>query len=329
MLRPYGFMIDTMDLCDPQHTRRTSEDLFYSRHDANDLRLGDLARYAPADYAAAEIVVLGCPQDEGVRRNGGRPGAQAAPREIRRCLYRLAIGNLPADLRLFDLGDTVIQPTLEETHALQQKLVAQIIRDGKRLIVLGGGNDISYPDCSGLAQVAGEVMALNIDAHFDVRADQPRNSGTPYRQLIEEGFVRPEHFYEIGYQPFSNSPVYERYLRDKGAHLLSRSELRKSGVTESVRRILAGEPGHDTSLFWGFDMDVVCAADAPGVSAPNPTGLSGEELCCIAALAGEDSRTKLVEFSEMNPTFDIDLRTSRLAAVAIWHYLSALLINHR
>ena len=227
-----------------------------------------------------------------MRRNGGRPGAQAAPHEIRRCLYRLANNGLPAGLRLFDLGDTVIQPSLEETHALQQALVTQIIRDGKCVIVLGGGNDVSYPDCSGLALAQGEVVACNVDAHFDVRADQPRNSGTPYRQLIEEGFVKPNLFFEIGYQTFSNSPVYEGYLQTKGAHLLSREMLRKAGAAEAVRRALQNLPESRFGLFWGFDMDVVRAADAPGVSAPNPTGLSGDELCEIAAFAGAHPHTR-------------------------------------
>ena len=317
-------MINGMDLFDPQHTHRPAEDLFYSRHDANDPRLGDLTQRNPTDYADANVILLGCPQDEGVRRNGGRPGAHAAPHEIRRCLYRLGLHGLPAGLRLFDLGDIVIQPTLEETHALQQTLVTQIIRDGKYLIVLGGGNDISYPDCSGLALAQGEVIACNIDAHFDVRADQPRNSGTPYRQLIEEGFIQPDQFYEIGYQPFSNSPMYEGYLQGKGAHLLSREILRKVGAAESVHRVLGGLPEGRFGLFWGFDMDVVRAADAPGVSAPNPTGLSGDELCEIAALAGAHPHTRLVEISEVNPGFDVDLRTCRLAGVTIWHYLSAI-----
>ncbi len=308
---------------DPRSIDRTDVTLFYKRHDSNDVRLGELVRHEPADYATAQVVILGCPQDEGVRRNDGRTGTREAPREIRRCLYRLATMGLPHELHLFDLGDTAIQPTLEETHTLQQRIVRQVVEDGKRLVVLGGGNDISYPDCSGLAQAAGKVLALNIDAHFDVRADQPRNNGTPYRQLLEEGFLKPDLFHEIGYQPFSNSPVYERYLREKGTHLHSLHDVRQTGVAEMVQGILRGLSREDVCLFWGFDLDVVCAADAPGVSAPNPTGLRGDELCQLAELAGADARTRLVEFSEINPTYDVDLRTSRLAAAAIWHVLAA------
>jgi formiminoglutamase len=320
----------TIDIFDPQHTRRPNAALFYRRSDRNDVRLGEVVRSDEAAYADSDVVILGCPQDEGVRRNGGRVGAARAPDEIRRCLYRL-VRFESEDLRLFDLGDTIIQSTLEETHILHQRLVRQIIADGKRLIVLGGGNDISYPDCSALAQVAGgDVLAFNIDAHFDVRADAIRNSGTPYRQLLEEGFIEPHRFFEIGYQPFANSAIFEKYLREKGANIISLRELRSRGIGQTFTDILNPSAGSGqvsqfsilNSLFWGFDLDVVRAADAPGVSAPNPIGMAGDELCQIAAIAGRDSRTRIVEFTEVNPNYDVDGRTARLTAIAIWHVLA-------
>jgi formiminoglutamase len=57
------------------------------------------------------------------------------------------------------------------------------------------------------------------------------------------------------------------------------------------------------------------------VSAPNPIGLSAAEFCDIATLAGRDPRTTLFEISEVNPAYDTDQRTARLAAVAIHHFL--------
>lgn len=308
-----------MDIFDTRYTRRPDESLFYRRDDPHDVRLGEVVRLDEAGYADAPVVVLGCPQDEGVRRNSGRVGAALAPAEIRRCLYRLAVTNL-SDLPVFDLGDTTIQTTLEETHALQQAIVEQVIRDGKRLISLGGGNDISYPDCAALAQVVPNPLAFNIDAHFDVRADAVRNSGTPYRQLIEEGHIRPERFFEFSYQPFANSATYVRYLRERGAHGYSLDDLREKGLVDVFRSALRTDAD---AVFWGFDLDAVRAADAPGVSAPSPIGLTGDELCQLAGLAGTDSRTRIVEFTEVNPKYDVDERTCRLTAVAIWHFLFA------
>lgn len=304
-------------------TTRPDRALLFSRGDGNDPRLGEMVRTAPADFAAAQVVILGCPQDEGVRRNGGRVGAAQAPTEIRRYLYRLTVTHLE-QLRLFDLGDTLIQPTLEATHELHQQVGQAVLGAGKTLIVLGGGNDISYPDCAALAQVADrDVLAFNLDAHYDVRADQPRHSGTPYRQLLSEGWLQPQHFYEMGHQPFANSPVYTQYLIEQGVHRFPLRQLHETGLLTVFANLL--QQTSNQAIFWGIDLDVVCAAEAPGVSAPNPLGISGAELCQLTELAGADPRTRLIEFSEVNPNYDVDGRTARLTAVAIYYFLSGLL----
>lgn len=301
-------------------TERPDKGLFYRRGDANDPRLGEIVLSEPGEYARADVVLLGCPQDEGVRRNGGRVGSALAPDAIRPFLYRLTVNQIQG-LRLFDLGNTRIQPALEEIHDRQREIVREIIADGKLLIVLGGGNDISYPDCCGLADAVGAVLAFNVDAHFDVRADAVRNSGTPYRQLLEDDALEPGHFYEMGGQPFANSPAYASYLFEKGVHVTALKDLRARGIPAAFEHILAEHA--PAPVFWGLDMDCVRAADAPGVSAPNALGLFGEELCEIAAAAGRWPGTRLLEISEVNPVYDIDNRTCRLAAVALWSFLAA------
>ncbi|HZP12785.1 MAG TPA: formimidoylglutamase [Nevskiaceae bacterium] len=286
----------------------------------NDPRLGDLV--ARATLGDAHVVIIGCAQDEGVRRNGGRPGAAQAPAEIRRALYKLTTNGLGAHSAPYDAGDTPIGATLEDTHAAHQEAVRKLLDAGKRVIVLGGGNDISYPDCSALAASAGEVLAFNVDAHFDVRDEQPRNSGTPYRQLLEEGVIQPARFHEIGSVPWSNSSIYARWLAEQRVQVTPLDDLRRRGVERTFRRFLR-EGERAKAVFWGLDVDVVRASDAPGVSAPNPLGMSGEEFCAIAALAGAEPRTRVIEFTECNPALDVDNRTSRLVAVAIFHYLAA------
>ncbi len=292
--------------------------MFFRRDEAGDPRWGEQVSFAPKDYPQAKIVLLGCPQDEGVRRNGGRAGSSAAPAAIRACFYRLVA---TADSGLFDLGDTAIQDSLEETHRIQRAVAHQVLADGKKLLVLGGGNDISYPDCGALSAFAGATrfMAFNVDAHLDVRQHPVRHSGTPYRMLLEEALLTPANFYEIAYQPFAVAATHLDYLRKIGAHTISMPELRQRGVAPVIERIL--QANYAGSIFWGIDMDSVCAADAPGVSAPNALGLSAAELCDVATLAGADPRTSVFEITEVNPLYDVDQRTARLAAVAIHHFL--------
>ncbi|MGH8441342.1 MAG: formimidoylglutamase [Nevskiaceae bacterium] len=303
-------------------TQPADSALFFTRNDPGDPRLGDRVNRGPGVYERAHVAILGCPQDEGVRRNKGRPGAVAAPTEIRRALYKMTVGDLES-LGLCDAGDVAPAATLEDTHTALQAAVGQLLADGKRVVVLGGGNDISYPDCAALAQHAGDVLAFNVDAHYDVRESAERNSGTPYRQLLEEGLLQPRRFFELGSQPFCNAAAHAQYLNDKGAHVVPLDALRARGAARVVRRALR-EANKAKAVFWGLDLDVVSAAEAPGVSAPNPLGLSGAELCEIARLAGAEPRTRIVELSEVNPAFDVDGRTSRLAAAAIYHYLAAV-----
>ena len=297
-------------------------DLFYKKNDPNDIKLGETVLYQQDDYEMADIVLIGLPQDEGVRRNGGRIGAKDAPDAIRACLYKTV--TIPK-LYFFDIGNSKILDSLEATHENHQAIIEHLIDDGKTIIVLGGGNDTSYPDCSALSTYKNKVvLAFNIDAHFDVRADTPRNSGTPYRQLLEEGLLRAENFYEIAYQPFANSPTYIDYLNSIGVTHYSLSHVHDIGLTQILKNILDAHP--QDSVFWGLDMDVVRASDAPAVSAVNPYGLTGEEFASIGTLAGRHRNTRIFEITEVNPTYDLDQRTCRLAAATIWNFLYSTVI---
>ena len=265
--------------------------LFFKKNDPNDVKLGETVLHQQDDYQLADVVLIGLPQDEGVRRNGGRVGAKDAPDAIRQALYKLVAIR---GLNFFDIGNSEIFSTLEETHANHQVVIKQLLEDGKIIVVLGGGNDTSYPDCSALSNEANKnVLAFNIDAHFDIRADSPRNSGTPYRQLLDEGLIHPQNFYEIAYQSFANSPTYIDYLKDKGVVHHTLKTVHDIGLEKLLGDILAQ---HDNqSVFWGLDMDVVRAADAPAVSAVNPTGLTGEEFASIGRIAGKQRNTRIFE----------------------------------
>jgi formiminoglutamase len=304
-------------------TQRPDCRFFRGGHDPKDPRLEGQVCWQPKDYIASQYVILGCPEDEGVKRNQGRPGARKSPEEIRQAFYRLAATEVIQSLDIFDLGDVILGHSLEETHHRLRDVVRQILEDDKMAIILGGGNDISYPDCDALADEKKDLLVFNIDKHFDVRELYPRNSGTAYRQLLEEGLIEPGKFYEMGSEEFANSPLYKEYLTDKGVHIYTLDDLRGQGI-EAVFQNIIQETEHE-AIFWGFDLDVVRDADAPGVSAGYPTGLTAKEIIKIAEIAGRETASGVLEFTEVNPDVDIDNRTSKLTAILIHTFLSATL----
>lgn len=286
--------------------------------------MGEIVGSELEEYAAAEIVILACPQDEGVRRYGGRLGAAEAPNAIREQFYKLTTFNIKK--KIFDIGDCLIGVTLEETHETMTAVVKQILADGKRMIVLGGGNDISFADGVAMAETFGADgwLGVNIDAHLDVRiADEP-NSGTQYRQLLDGGYLRPDYFYEVGYQTHQNSPVYHEYIKELGVNRISLEQVRSRTEADLELKEMIRQKfiGHSSSLntFFGFDMDVVRSADAPGVSAPSPLGLRAGEFIQLVKYAASLANTRIIEFTEVNPQFDIDNRTTKLVAIAMHRF---------
>src|ERR1043166_200498 len=292
-------------------TTRPDPKVFFGRGGRNDPRLGEVVGREQNDYEPADLVVLGCPQDEGVRRNHGRVGAADAPCAIREQFYRLTTFNIRK--KIFDLGDARLGGSLEETHDTMTAVVKQVLQDGKRLIVLGGGNDISYADGRAMAEVYGaeQWIGVNIDAQLDVRIAEQRNSGTAYRQLLDEKLLLPKYFYEVGYQSHFCSPIYYEYIRDLGVHRISLELLRSRDeadieLKEGIRQNFIGQSA-SLNTFFGFDLDAVRSADAPGTSASSPLGLRAGEFITLVKYAASLANTKIIEFTEVNPKYD-DLR---------------------
>jgi formiminoglutamase len=219
---------------------------------------------------------------------------------------------------------------LEEIHDRQTEIVKKVIADNKRMVILGGGNDISYPDGRAMSEVftPNAWIGVNIDSHLDVRADEKRKRGTPYRQLLEEKLLRPDYFYEAAYQTHFCSPVYYNYIRDLGVNRISLELLRSRHeadleLKESIKEKFIG---HSTSMntFFGFDMDAVRMADAPGTSAPSPLGLKAGEFIQLVKYAASLANTRIIEFTEVNPNFDIDNRTAKLVAIGMHRFCSGV-----
>lgn len=305
-------------------TNRPSKELFFQQNDPNDVRLGEIV--PNNSYQDSSVIILGCPQDEGIARNNGRLGAKFAPNKIREQFYKLT--DFGISKRIFDLGDTIIQNTLEETHEIQNQIVKQILQDGKRAIILGGGNDLAYPNGRAMAEVFGREnwIAINIDAHFDVRKSEYPHHETPYRQLLEEKLIQPNYFYEAGFQTQANSPVYYEYLQNLGVNLVSLEQLRSQETAdEQLRNMVKQEFIHHSSslsTFFGFDLNVVRAADAPGTTETSPIGLRAGEFLQIVKYAGSLVNTKLIQFTEVNPNFDVDDITAKLVAIAMHRFCS-------
>ena len=70
-----------------------------------------------------------------------------------------------------------------------------------------------------------------------------------------------------------------------------------------------------------MNINCIKASDAPGQSDASPNGFSGEEACQITRYAGMSNELSSFGLYEINPSFDINNQTSKLAAQMIWYFI--------
>lgn len=314
-----------------------SETVFPQRRPMGDERFGDtVMRFRDLQYATELPIaaIVGVPQDIGVHRNNGRIGAALAPEVIRRAFYKLTTFTgktaFTADkLSFIECGNITTEGLqLEEIHRRQELVVWLLLKAGITPIILGGGHDIAWPNGRAIAKHDSNYGVMNIDAHPDVRPLEggKANSGTAFRQILEnkENPLPTGALVEFGIQPFATGTFFTDFLRSKQARVMFYEEIREHGFSVSLHEALEGLQHRARSLYVSFDIDACASAYAPGVSAPATLGFTAEEMCHAASVAGKNPAVKLIDIVEMNPNFDMDNRTARLAAIMMARFLTEL-----
>ncbi|TNB76266.1 formimidoylglutamase [Arthrobacter sp. BB-1] len=261
------------------------------------------------------VALLGFASDEGVRRNKGRPGAAAAPAAIRSALGPLAFH---LDRTVADAGDVVVSGgALEAGQERAGRAVTALLDSGQLTAVLGGGHETafaSYLGVSSSAAVQGgqRLGILNLDAHFDLRDEAVPSSGTPFLQMAraEAAAGRDFRYAVVGISEPNNTRALFNTARMLGVQYLLDEDCGAERVGDFVAGFLAGVD----VLYLTIDLDVLPAAVAPGVSAPAAYGVPLPVISAVCRQVAASGKLVHLDIAELNPEFDIDGRTARVAA---------------
>lgn len=275
-----------------------------------------------------KTVLLGFCCDEGVRRNQGRVGAKDAPAAMRKVLANLPDHLFPS-FEIADAGDVIC--VAEDLEAAQQELakrVQQILEMGGLPIVLGGGHEVTYGNYKGLrlANPTKKIGIINLDAHLDIRPlkDGKGNSGTGFFQIAEESKSAGLEFnyMAIGIQQISNTQALYQYAVEHQVEIIEAYDVHPWELENIQERIQAFADRVDC-LYLTIDMDVFAAPYAPGVSALNFNGLVPDAtfIRILECILGQ-ANLWTIDIAELNPLYDIDNRTTKLAADLIFRIAS-------
>lgn len=291
----------------------------------DDPRVGHLLGAALAPGEPPRAVLCGFPVDEGVRRNGGRPGAAAGPAAIRRLLFRLTPdAAAPAPFaallgKTLDAGDLAPSGDLAADQASLGEAVGAWLRAGAFVVVLGGGHETAYGHFLGHVAAGSRVEILNVDAHADVREpkDGRGHSGSPFREALLHPSGALRRYSVAGLQPHAVARAHLDLVLARGGQAVLADKL-------TAERLRALFTALRAPAMVSLDLDAVDQAFAPGVSAPAARGLSPERWLEAAFLAGRTPAVVSADLAELNPSFDRDDQAARLAALTVWELLRGL-----
>jgi formiminoglutamase len=278
------------------------------------------------------IAFIGFCSDEGVRRNQGRVGAVIAPRFIREACKNFPL--IGSHIILADVGDIVCNDQdLETAQEALGKIVATVKQANYLPIVMGGGHEVAWANFEGIKpdKKKQEFGIINFDAHFDLRepVKNEATSGTGIWQMHDWCRVHhhPFHYLAIGVQQYSNTRRLFETADDIGAKYFLAEHFTNDQLESLIVAINAVIANSDV-LQLTIDMDVFAACHAPGVSASAFNGIAPnsmfKRLLRHIVFSG---KVASVDIAELNPTFDVDQRTARLAASIIFDIVQAADMN--
>lgn len=248
------------------------------------------------------ITLHGFPWDAG---SSYARGAALAPAVTRAVLfseasspYSLSGVNAQEAITGYDFEDLPANGG-DARDAIEQR-IAKILENGGKPLSLGGDHSVTYPILKAMKARHGALNVLHVDAHTDLYDEfegDRYSHACPFARAIEDGCIN--RLVQIGLR--SITPAAKAFGEAHGVVMLGADE------TGAIPFELLQSP-----LYVTIDLDGLDPAFAPGVSHPEPGGLSTREV--LGLLKSLPVSPVGADVVELNPERDVNLATAHVAA---------------
>jgi arginase len=251
------------------------------------------------------VTLIGAPWDGS---SSFQRGAAAAPAAIRKALWSPSSnswnerGDDLSTAIVKDDGDISMGDDAAAARLAIERGVRGVLERGDRPLVLGGDHSISYPILRAYGAHGLKPSIVHFDAHgdlYDSFEGDRYSHACPFARIMEEGLAG--RLIQVG-------------VRTLTAH--QRAQITKFGVetygAAHWREALAVVSALDGPVYVSLDLDVLEPMLAPGLSHPEPGGLSVRDvLDVLDALHAPVVGADVVEYNPVNDLRDL---TARVAA---------------
>ena len=198
-----------------------------------------------------------------------------------------------------DLEDLNIDDQDKAFQSIKNIIQNELTND-KYCISIGGDHSITYPIISAYGKIFPRINIVHFDAHPDLYEnfdDNPFSHASPFARIMENDLAR------------SLTQIGIRTMNDHQQH---------QAIRYDVNVITMAQFSNDLKLkfvdpvYISIDLDGLDPAYAPGVSHPEPGGLSTREV--IDIISNIDGKVIGADIVEYNPDRDINNITAVTAA---------------
>ncbi len=272
----------------------------------------------------AKYVLVGIPEDIGVKANHGIGGADTAWLPFLSAFLNFRSNDFftGEDILLlghFDFGD--IKFLIENNaytpdekidayrHAVNiideevEQMMKQIAACKKIPLVIGGGHNNAYPIIKGVAKglykaeltALAQVNCINLDAHADYGAAEGRHSGNPFRYAEDDGYLGKYciiglHEYQLTQNVLTDiheNPFID-YISYEDIFIVER---------KNFIQAVAHATGFTEDTYTGIELDLDCVENVLS-SATTPTGITALQARQYMAFAGTDTKPAYLHICE-------------------------------
>jgi arginase len=205
-------------------------------------------------------------------------------------------------------------------------LVRRAAEEGFVPLLLGGDHSIALGSIGGLAAAFGRGGVIWIDAHGDLNTPETSPSGNVHGMVLAavlglapETFaseawplpaVDPARVAIVGVRALD--PGEKERIRELGVKVFTMSDVDKLTIERAMRESLAHVAGPGF-VHVSLDMDAIDPGVAPGVGTPVRGGLSYREAHLAMELIADSGLAGSLDVVEVNPVFDNQNETGKLA----------------
>lgn len=263
------------------------------------------------DLDGVKIAILGVLEN---RNDVNYIGEDFSFETLRTNLYALFPGNWHTDVA--DLGDILKGESVEDTYFALQTTLSVLLKKKIIPIILGGSQDLTYPNYRAYDTFSPMVNIVNVDSNFDLGdASQPIKNNSYLGKIILEKPYNLFNYSTVGYQTYFNSQE-EIDLMEK----LYFEAYRLGEITKSIHLV---EPVMRDAHIVSLDLKSVKASEVSSKQKHSPNGFEGKEICAISRYAGISNKVSSFGVYEYRPSKD-DQVTSMLVAQILWYFIEGV-----